>query len=240
MIHGDRIGILGGTFDPVHVGHVDTARAAREALDLERVILMPSGTPPHRQYQPAASPEHRYAMTRLAAGEADGLDASDLELGVEGPSYTADTLARLHQSGIQPSQIFFITGADAFAEIHTWSRFPDVLDMAHFVAVSRPGHPATALPRLLPALAARMAAGNLTPLVASNLRIFLVQAETRDVSSTGIRRRLAAGESIQGMVPASVEAYIRDHGLYTRDTSTDGILDAAGRLQGTPGRHDES
>jgi nicotinate-nucleotide adenylyltransferase len=236
MIQGDRIGILGGTFDPVHVGHVDTAHAAREALNLDRVILIPSGTPPHRQYQPAASARHRYAMARLAAGEAEGLEASDLEIGADGPSYTADTLTRLHQLGLQPSQIFFITGADAFAEIRTWSRFPDVLDMAHFVAVSRPGYPARALLLHLPGLSSRMAAGNLTPLLASKPLIFLVEAQTRDVSSTGIRRRLAAGESIEGMVPALVEAYIREHGLYTRDSSTD----AADHLQGLRGRHDES
>jgi nicotinate-nucleotide adenylyltransferase len=219
MVHGTRIGILGGTFDPIHVGHVDTALAAREALALDHILILPSGTPPHRHEQPSASRFHRFAMTALAANGVRGLVVSDLEIGESGPSYTFDTLARVHTKGIPAAQIFFITGADAFAEIETWSRYPQVLEMAHFVVVSRPGHPAAVLALKLPALADRM--NRPTPSAPasagspSQLEIFLVDARTRDVSSTEIRRRRQLGISIQGLVPPAVETYICDHELYS-------------------------
>jgi len=223
-----RIGILGGTFDPVHTGHVDTALAAHRALALDRVLVMPSGTPPHRASPPAASRFHRFAMAALAVTGLRGLMVSDLEIGHTGPCYTFDTLARVHATGLGAAQIFFITGADAFAEIATWSRYPQVLEMAHFVVVSRPGHPATALPVRLPELAARMVqpvAPASTPddgpaqagdVAANRLKVVLVDAPTPDVSSTEVRRRLAAGESITDLVPTDVETYIGQHGLYSR------------------------
>jgi nicotinate-nucleotide adenylyltransferase len=223
MIQGTRIGILGGTFDPVHVGHLETALAAARAVDLERVLLVPSGTPPHRHQEPAASRFHRFAMTALAVLGREPLVVSDLEIAQSGPSYTFDTLARLHATGLTRSQLFFITGADAFAEIDTWSRYPQVLEMAHFVVVSRPGYPADGLQSALPALAGRMrgAAGigtatRATASAATENEILLVDARTPDVSSTEIRRRAERGESIHGLVPAAVETYIYQHGLYSR------------------------
>jgi nicotinate-nucleotide adenylyltransferase len=224
MTSGTRIGILGGTFDPVHVGHVDTALAAQRALALDRVLVMPSGTPPHRSSPPSASRFHRFAMAALAVTGVPGLMVSDLEIGVTDPCYTFDTLARLHRTGLLASQIFFITGADAFAEIDTWSRYPEVLEMAHFVVVSRPGHAAAALPSKLPALAARMRGATVqasTTVTASAtlpaaLDVVLVDAPTRNVSSTEVRRQLESGKSIADLVPAAVDTYIRQHGLYSR------------------------
>ena len=155
----------------------------------------------------------------------DGLVASDVELGTPGPSYTADTLTRFRErSGLRPAQIFFITGADAFAEIETWYRYPEVLDLAHFVVVSRPGFASERLREQLAGLSPRMISvpsGESRPANReSRLNspvIFLVDAPTPDVSSTGIRKRLAAGEPITGLVPAAVERHIRQHGLYTQD-----------------------
>jgi nicotinate-nucleotide adenylyltransferase len=223
MTSATRIGILGGTFDPVHVGHIDTALAGRRALALDHVLVLPSGTPPHRTVQPSASRFHRFAMAALAVTGVSGLMVSDLEIGTTGPCYTFDTLARLQGTGLAPAQIFFITGADAFAEIDTWSRYPQVLEMANFVVVSRPGHRATALPAKLPALAARMhavstAVGAQSIPVArdSDVGIALVDAPTHDVSSTEIRRRLESGVSIADLVPAAVDTYIQQHGLYSR------------------------
>jgi nicotinate-nucleotide adenylyltransferase len=216
MTSGTRIGILGGTFDPVHIGHIDTARAAARALDLDVVLVMPSGTPPHR-VQPGASRFHRFAMTALAATGVDRLSVSDLEIGQTEPTYTFDTLARFNGNGTGASQIFFITGADAFAEIETWSRYPQVLDMANFVVISRAGQAASALPARLPALAARMTTGRPQPSAApGQTAIFLVDAPTPDVSSTDIRRRIESGASIAGLVPPAVETYITQHGLYAR------------------------
>jgi nicotinate-nucleotide adenylyltransferase len=220
MTHGSRIGILGGTFDPVHVGHVETALAAQRALDLDRVLLMPSGTPPHRQQPPLASRFHRFAMVALAVNGVAHLAVSDLEIGEAGPSYTFDTLTRLHASGLTGSQIFFITGADAFAEIETWNRYPDVLDMAHFVVVSRPGHPAPAIADAVPSLAPRLRAGardgSAAVASARQLDIYVVDAPTPDISSTDVRQRLTTGVPIDGLVPETVRIYIAQHGLYSR------------------------
>jgi nicotinate-nucleotide adenylyltransferase len=213
MTSGIRIGILGGTFDPVHLGHVETALAAQRALDLDRVLLMPSGMPPHRPDQPSASRFHRFAMAALAVTGIASLQVSDLEIGEAGPSYTFETLERLHATGMEASQIFFITGADAFAEIATWSRYPHVLDMAHFVVVSRPGHSAGVLRSSLSALASRMTTGAAVP---AQPAIVLVDTPTPDVSSTDIRRRLERSGSIAGLVPAAVATYIDQHGLYAR------------------------
>ena len=225
MTYAPRIGILGGTLDPIHFGHLDTALAAREALALDRVVIVPARIPPHRTQQPLASPFHRFAMAALAVNGVEGLCVSDIELSSPGPSYTADTLDRMRESlGIDPSQIFFITGADAFADIETWKRFPDVLDLAEFVAVSRPGVPVSTLRQQLPSLKERMR----LPLRKSDLQsrggrtsIFLVDAPTSDVSSTEIRQRLGAGLALDGLVPPAIEHHIRQHGLYTRPlTST--------------------
>ena len=217
-----RIGLLGGTLDPIHLGHVETAAAARRALSLNRVYVLPAHVPPHRSQLPVASGYHRFAMTALAVNGMEGLAASDVELRTPGRSYTADTLTRFHdRSGLDPSQIFFITGADAFAEIETWYRYPAVLDLAQFIVVSRPGFPSGGLRERLPGLASRMisvpANGSQTaPLRGASVvsGIFLLDVRTPDVSSTGIRNRLLSGEPITGLVPAAVERHIVQHGLY--------------------------
>src|SRR5262245_21261663 len=212
-----RVGLLGGTFDPIHLGHLETASAARRALQLDCVYVLPSNLPPHRTQQPAASSHHRFAMTALAVNGIDGLRASDIELSTPGPSYTAETLTRFSGStGFAVSQIFFITGADAFAEIETWYRYPDVLDLATFIVVSRPHFAVAALPERLPALAGRMIEVDGKQPEASSHSIFLVNATTPDVSSSDIRRRLMTRHSITGLVPATVERHIAQHGLYVQ------------------------
>ena len=228
-----RLGLLGGTLDPIHLGHVETAQQARIALGLERVIVLPSRVPPHRLSQPVASRYHRFAMSALAVNGVDALAVSDLELCAPGPSYTADTLTRFRDSSsLSSSQIFFITGADAFAEIATWYRYPEVLDLANFVVVSRPGCPAETMRERLSSLADRMitipGSGFGVPGSGSGFgvpgsesqSIFLVNAATPDVSSTEVRRRIAMGESLDGLVPAAVERHIVQHGLYTRTSAT--------------------
>jgi nicotinate-nucleotide adenylyltransferase len=214
MTSGPRVGVLGGTLDPMHLGHLETALAACAALDLDRVIVMPSSLPPHRQ-QPGASTFHRFAMAALTVNPHDRLMVSDEELCTGGVSYTAETLDRLHERGLERSQIFFITGADAFAEIDTWHRYPEVLDLAHFVVVSRPVFPVSSLPDLLPALAGRLLPATLASAFATEPRVFTVNAHTPDVSSTTIRRRARSGESLKGLVAPAVEAHILEHGLYS-------------------------
>ncbi len=152
-------------------------------------------------------------MIALAVANSPGWDASDLEINREGRSYTYDTLTTIgREEGLTPSRIFFITGADAFAELATWHRYPDVLDRAHFVVVARPGTTLDVLRLRLPNLASRMTTAN--ALDASTPRIILLQAQTPGVSSTDIRRRVADGRSIDTLVPAAVSRYIDQNLLY--------------------------
>ena len=201
-----RIGILGGTFDPIHLGHLEAAAAAARALSLERVILLPSRTPPHRPAEPRASVFHRFAMAAIAALE-HGMVVSDLEVRREGPSFTALTLEALHHEGYAPPQLFFITGSDAFAEVGTWYDYPRILQLANFVVVSRPGAPRPV--ELLPAPESLVPERNPTATT-----VFSVEANTPNVSSTEIRRRVGAGESLDGLVPPGVAGHIRRHLLY--------------------------
>ncbi len=197
-----KVGILGGTFDPIHLGHLEAATAAQTSLSLDRVMLLPSRTPPHRSTEPRASVFHRFAMAALAAAER-GFTVSDLELRREGPSYTALTLEALHRDGFPAAELFFITGSDAFADVAAWYDYPRILQLANFVVVSRPGapHPSELIP----------SPQSLIPTAPS---VISVEANTPNVSSTEIRRRVGAGESLDGLVPSSVAGHIRRHHLY--------------------------
>jgi nicotinate-nucleotide adenylyltransferase len=214
-------GILGGTFDPVHQGHLAVAAVVRRALGLSRILLVPARVPPHRS-QPEVSIYHRFAMVGLAALTAEYLVASDVDLDSHEPSYTSALLDRFRAAGHDPSQMVFITGADAFAEIATWHDYPAVLDRAHFVAVSRPGLRAAGLVAHFSDLAERFV--DLGSNVVTNHpsfdtlfttpAIFLIDADTPEVSSTEIRERLRTNGSLRELMPDSVADYIRRHELY--------------------------
>jgi nicotinate-nucleotide adenylyltransferase len=207
-----RIGLLGGTFDPVHVGHVAVGRTAVAALGLGELRLVPARLPPHRS-GPQVSGHHRFAMAALVALDEPGWTVSDEELGRAGPSYTYDTLSAVIRQGWRATQIFFLLGADAFAEIATWSRFPAVLDLAHFVVVTRPGVRLAEGDARLPALAPRFTTADALA-TSTTTGIVPIAADTPDVSSTAIRARAARGASLHGLVTEPVERYIRRHGLY--------------------------
>jgi nicotinate-nucleotide adenylyltransferase len=230
-----RIGILGGTFDPFHCGHLDLGRAAESALGLTRLIVVTAHIPPHRT-PPVASGYHRFAMVAMAINGQAHWEASDAELRVGAPSFTTTTLQRLHDEGCAASELFFIIGADAFAEIESWKDYPAILDRAHFAVVSRPGFPAATAAARLPALAARIGAPGHAG-AARTPSIFLIDAPTADVSATAIRRRAAAGESIAGLVSPAVRQHIEQHGLYASPATCEAGADsspipAAGRLHG--------
>ena len=212
-----RIGLLGGTFDPFHAGHLAVARAARAALALDQVRIIPSDVPPHR-VQPQASGEHRFAMAALGICDEPGLVVDDRELRRDGPSFTSRTLGQLHAEGWPASQLFFITGADAFAEIATWRDFPALLDDAHFVVIARGARKASLLRDVLPALASRMrdvaADAGGQGLETAQPSILLVDAETPAVSATAVRAAAAAGGSLTALVPALVAQHIERHALY--------------------------
>jgi nicotinate-nucleotide adenylyltransferase len=217
MTRARRLGLLGGTFDPIHYGHLDAAAAATAALALDEVRLIPSHDPPHRPVDPMASAFHRFALISLAIDGQRDLRVSDVELAREGLSYTIDTLRALQAEGWPPSQLFFIIGADAFAEIATWRSFPAVLDAAHFIVIARPGTTLAGALGRVPELrrrvrdAAHDAAFESEPLQTA---VYPVEARTRDVSSTTIRSRLSQGQSIDDLVPAAVARHILAHDLY--------------------------
>jgi nicotinate-nucleotide adenylyltransferase len=247
MTASRRVGILGGTFDPVHCGHLDAGAAAQAALGLGEVLVLPSNNPPHRP-QPQASAYHRFAMVALAIAGRPGWRALDLELREGARSYTSDTLERFHAEGFGATELFFIAGADAFIEIPTWKSYPSLLDLAHFVVVTRPGVPVAELPARLGTLrtAYAKASGHAkatadkadkTGLADGLTMIFLIDAVTADVSSTAIRQCRAQGKSIGGMVPPAVQQHIEQHALYEdatpmTETGARAIGQQTGRLHG--------
>jgi nicotinate-nucleotide adenylyltransferase len=209
-----RIGILGGTFDPFHCGHLDVGEAAVRALDLARLYVITSNVPPHRP-QPVASAFHRFAMVSMGVLGRQPWRAADLELRAPTPSYTSTTLAKFHERHYAACELFFIIGADAFAEIGTWRDYPRILGDAHFAVVSRPGFAASLLPHRLPTLADRMVGPPIDSIAQLDPLIILIDVPTADVSSTAIRQRRAEGLSIAGLVPPGVQQHIEQHGLYT-------------------------
>ena len=210
-----RLGILGGTFDPIHVGHLDAADAASAAMALEEIVLIPAHDQPLRVLEPRASVYQRFALAVLGVEDLPECHVSDMELARQGRSYTGDTLRTLHDSGWRASQLFFILGSDAFAGIATWHGYPGFLDLAHFVVIARPGMTIDEATARVPDLRART-----QPVPREHVaidgptRIFLVHAQTRDVSSTMIRERLSSGLPIDDLVPPAVARHIHKHHLY--------------------------
>ncbi|MDA1185112.1 MAG: nicotinate-nucleotide adenylyltransferase [Acidobacteria bacterium] len=212
-----RLGILGGTFDPVHFGHLDAAAAAQSALALHDVLFVPSHDPPHRPDAPHATGVQRLALVTLAINGVNARRVSDVELRRNGPSYTADTLRALHAEGWAPMQLFFILGADAFAEIATWRELPFVLDATNFAVIARPGTTIETAVTRTPELQRRTQPASAASHPSDSTGIFLVEAATRDISSTLIRQRLAAGQPIDDLVPATVARHIAAHRLYNTE-----------------------
>jgi nicotinate-nucleotide adenylyltransferase len=227
-----RVALLGGTFDPIHCGHLDLARAAQAALGLTNVFFVTANIPPHRE-QPVASSYHRFAMVALAIAGHRGWQASDVELRVGTPSFTTGTLERFQHEGYAPTELFFVIGTDAFADIEAWKDYPALLDRASFAVVSRPGFPASELPGRLPQLASRMTRPTDGRDISGPL-IFLIDAVTADVSSTAIRDRRLQGQSIADLVTPGVQQHIEQHGLYStgRRLGDRPRASAAGRLHG--------
>ena len=194
-----RVGVLGGTFDPIHLGHLAAAEAAIACADLEKVLIMPSAQPPHRPGA-IASAEQRLAMCRLAVEGRPRLEVSDVEVRHGGRSYTVGTLAELKRLAPQ-DDLFLILGWDAAALFATWREPAKVRSMASVVVISRPG---TQTPG-----AVQLAAAGLDV-----ERTVLCLRPTPDISGSALRRAIAAGEPVAGKVPPAVERYIAAHSLY--------------------------
>ena len=195
-----NIGVLGGTFDPIHVGHLAAAEAAIRCARLDRMIFVPAGQPPHRP-PAAAAPEHRLEMTRLAAANDPRYVVSDIELTRPGVSFTSDTLSALRAQ--HPSdELFLILGWDAAALFRSWHEPDTVRAIATIVVVARPG---SGSPQPADLDAAGLGAE----------RVILCLVPTPDVSASAIRQDIKGGRSIAGKVPPAVERYIAAHHLYS-------------------------
>jgi nicotinate-nucleotide adenylyltransferase len=202
--HGShRIGILGGTFDPPHVGHLWLASLAADAMALDRVIFMPAPQPPHKQGRGISPIVDRLLMTRLAISGNDLFELTTLEVGRAGPSYTVDSVEELLRT-YDDAALFLIMSADSLAQIDTWHEPDRLLSLLEWVVGPRPGTPLPDPEQL------HQRFGSAAE------RIHLLAGPSRDVSATEIRRRVAAGRTIRYLVPQAVEEMIVERGLYRR------------------------
>lgn len=214
---GEKIVLVGGSFDPVHHAHLICARAVAEAVGVKRVVLVPAAQPPHKKGT-AASAADRLAMLRLAVEGDDLFEVDDLELRRGGASYTYDTLAAI-RAGRGGARLFWVIGADMLRDLHLWHRVNEVLEMAELLVMVRPPWDRE-MDQTFAALARRLGSD-----VAERLRRHVVPTPLVDISSTEIRRRIAAGLSIRYLVSEGVRDYIRRRGLYSQSKLTISPID---------------
>lgn len=198
-----KVGIMGGTFDPIHYGHLAAAEAVREALALDLVVFMPAGRPAFKQNKQVTDAEHRYAMTLAATEKNTRFIASRSEVDREGVTYTVDTARALRAFLGAKSRIYFILGADAFADVQKWYGFDELVRLSDFAVTSRPGFDKERLTDIANAVRK-----------AHKAKVRLLTIPDLDISSTVVRKRAAAGESIRYLLPDEVADYVDKHGLY--------------------------
>ena len=201
------IGLMGGTFDPIHVGHLAVAEEAREALSLDRILFVPAGRPPHKPPGSVTAVGHRVAMVELAIADNRAFELSRIEIEREGPSFTVDTVEALARAN--PAAILhLILSAETFAELPTWHEPERLFGAARMAVVPREGYPAPDPGWLADAFPGR------------EDRVDFLEGPRLGLSSTALRARVAAGRSIRYLVPAAVAAYIAQHELYRRLPAT--------------------
>ncbi|UVI37698.1 nicotinate-nucleotide adenylyltransferase [Brevibacterium spongiae] len=193
--HRRRVGVMGGTFDPVHHGHLVAASEVQATFDLDEVVFVPTGRPYQKDVEEVTSAEHRYLMTVIATASNPRFTVSRADVDRPGPTYTIDTLRDLARSYGPDTELFFITGADALAQILTWKNVDELFSLAHFVGVSRPGHELR---------------GEGLPVD----RLSLVQIPALAISSTDCRQRVMDGAPVWYLVPDGVVQYIAKYELY--------------------------
>lgn len=198
--HPRRIGIMGGTFDPIHNGHLVAGSEVADRFGLDVVIFVPTGQPWQKAHRKVSDAEHRYLMTVVATASNPQFLVSRVDIEREGPTYTVDTLTDL-QEQYPDAELYFITGADAFQSIVTWRDWEQMFDLAHFVGVTRPGYELSA--DVLPEV--------------NKERISIVEIPAMAISSTDCRRRAAEGRPVWYLVPDGVVQYIQKYGLYLEE-----------------------
>ena len=190
---------MGGTFDPIHYGHLVTAEAARHQFGLAEVVFVPTGRPWMKEGQTVTEPEHRYLMTVIATASNPSFTVSRVEIEREGPTYAVDTLQELRRKAEDNIELFFITGADAILEIFHWKDPDEVLSMAHFIAATRPGYDLGRFEREAPT---------------AHPNISVMDIPALSISSSDIRTRVRTGKPVRYLVPEGVHTYIRKFHLY--------------------------
>jgi nicotinate-nucleotide adenylyltransferase len=212
-----RLGILGGTFDPIHLGHLRTAVEIGQELNLEKVYLVPSASPPHKTIEPVTSFQHRLTMARLALGGSSFLEVLDLEGKRPGLSYSIETLKEIHNTFSPDPELFFILGMDAFREIMTWKEYQHLFDYSHFVIIQRPGFQPDKIEPLLTniGLDIRQTKRPDVFMTRSGKTLTFMVATRMDISSTHIRELIRNSKSIRFLVPDPVRIYIMEKGLYS-------------------------
>lgn len=216
MTRPPALGVLGGTFDPVHLGHLEIARRARSAAGLARVLLVPSAVPPHKRRARLAPARDREAMLRLAVAGVPGLEVSTIELDTRGVCYTIETLRRLRLGPPAASPVF-ILGMDSLVDLETWKDFRDLIREFDLIAVDRPGRPPVLAPEIAGAVVPLPdgAPGALPALeLGRGGRIFRVGGPPIPISSSDVRAKAASGADLDGLVPPGVAGYISSKGLY--------------------------
>ena len=216
-----RIGLFGGTFDPIHNGHLRAALDVCENVPLDRCILIPAANPPHKTGQATSAVEHRLAMTRLGADGIERLEVSDVEAQRKGPSFTIDTVRHFQHALPAGTRLFLLLGADAFFDIDTWHAWQELIDQVALAVMTRPGPGredfAAALDTFIAGHVAdgytcnRSRRGFFHP---TRPPIYYVPVTALDISSTELRDRVRKGRSIRFLVPEAVERYVLDKELY--------------------------
>lgn len=215
--HPRSIGILGGSFDPVHVGHLAMARAAQRRFQLDEIHFTPTGHPPHKLKHELAPFAHRYAMVTLACADHEHFRPSIADAGENGqPRYSVDTVRWFRRQLRHPhDRLYFIIGADAFLEIPTWKDYETLLGLSDFIVISRPGFRIEALRLVIPPELLGRARGSKHEIPLRKSTVYLVDSVASHVSSTEVRRRCQRRQSIHGLVPVRVEEYILKQALYS-------------------------
>jgi nicotinate-nucleotide adenylyltransferase len=194
-----RLGVMGGTFDPIHHGHLVTAEAALWAFGLDEVVFVPTGQRWMKAERPVTPPEHRYLMAVIATSSNPKFWVSRIEIERQGPTYTIDTLQELRRTAEDDMELYFITGADAMLEIFNWKDPEEVLSLAHFIAATRPGYDVARFEEEAPG---------------PHPNVSVLDVPALAISSTDIRRRVRDGKPVRYLVPEAVEIYIEKFGLY--------------------------
>jgi len=214
--HPRAIGILGGSFDPIHVGHLAVARAAQRRFHLDEIHFVPTGHPPHKPKHEMAPFAHRYAMVTLACADHAHYLPSLAEACEDVHHYSVATVRHFRRQLRHPhDRLYFITGADAFLEIPTWKDYETLLGLCDFVVASRPGFRIQALRLVIPPELLGRAAGSRHEIPLRKTSVHLLDTVSSHVSSTEIRRRRHRGQSIHGLVPVRVEEYILKQAIYS-------------------------